>query len=257
MSLFDRWRRWSSAGWGQPPTPRVPSAAAATGGGPDPPRPEFRPAPCHPVLVIVEGRHDAEFLRRISTRLHAADPSLPNLPLLEGRGAILFLYSGGDAHAWATRLAPLGRPEFHLLDAEEPPESAYRHEAAAQVNARPRCRAFVTRKRSVENYLHPDAIREARGIAVEFDDRDCVPELVARRLFESSHTGVTWDALPYRVQRRLRDRAKRWLNTDAVDRMTVARLQVRDPRPGRPDSGRAGEAVCRDPARPAGPRAAR
>ena len=198
MTFQARRRRWLPAWWDRQTT------SIATDDGPVP-----RPPPHHPVLLVVEGRHDAEFLRRISTLLHRSDTTLPALPQLEGRGAILFLYSGGDAQAWASRLAPLGKPEFHLSDAEEPPESALRHKAAAVVNARPQCRAFVTRKRSVENYLHPDAIHEARNVAVEFGDRDNVPEVVARRLFEASHTAFPWDALPYRVHRRLRDKAKR------------------------------------------------
>jgi hypothetical protein len=37
-----------------------------------------------------------------------------------------------------------------------------------------------------------------------------------------------WDALPYRVGR-LRDRAKRWLNAEAVYELTIERLHAHDP----------------------------
>jgi hypothetical protein len=182
-----------------------------------------------PVLIIVEGRHDAAFLRRISRILHQSDPSLPDLPALEDWGAILFLQSGGDPVGWATRLAPLHKPELHLIDRESAPESNPRRAAARLVNSRPACRAFVTRKRSLENYLHPETVRECRNLALDWTDDESVPELVARNLFTLAGSGNDWRALPYRARRRLRDRAKGWLNTEAAEHMTVTRLRERDP----------------------------
>src|SRR5690606_7219315 len=104
-----------------------------------------------------------------------------------------------------------------------------RRAAARVVNNRPGCRAFVTRKRSLENYLHPEAVRECRGLSVSWDDDESVPEHIARHLFEARGPGREWDSLSYRARRRLRDRAKRWLNTEAVDRMTPERLREGDP----------------------------
>jgi hypothetical protein len=181
------------------------------------------------VLFVVEGRHDAEFLRRISRLLHRHDSTLPSLPELEEWGAVLFLESGGDPAHWTTRLAPLRKAELHLFDREGSTDSRLRELAAETINRRPRCRAFVTPKRSLENFLHPEAIREAGNVAVKMSDDDPVPNRIARKVFEASHPDRDWDTLPYRVRRRLRDRAKRWLNTDAVDRMTIDRLRERDP----------------------------
>ena len=47
---------------------------------------------------------------------------------------------------------------------------------------------------------------------------------MARQLYEASSPGVPWEELPPRSHRRLRERTKHWLNTDAVDRMTPVRL---------------------------------
>ena len=69
---------------------------------------------------------------------------------------------------------------------------------------------------------------EASGIEVAITDDDNVPELVARKVNEQHESGVAWDELPARVRKRLCYKAKRWLNTRAVDQMTAARLAERD-----------------------------
>ena len=152
-----------------------------------------------------------------------------DLRQLERRGKVLFLPFGGDNfQGWDCRLAALNRPEFHLLDRESPPATARRIEAAKIVNERPACSAAITAKRSIENYLDPEAIFEARQVHVEFSDDDDVADVVAHAPFSRLHPQVTWTDLPPRSRRRLRNRAKGWLNTAAVDQMTVERFLQRD-----------------------------
>lgn len=103
-----------------------------------------------------------------------------------------------------------------------------RRQVARVVNLRPGCRAVVTGKRSLENYLHPKAVFEAHGVLVEFSDHDPVADLVARQLYEREPGRPPWNDLPPRTRRRRRNRAKRWLNTLAVERMTPERLAERD-----------------------------
>ena len=180
------------------------------------------------ILLVVEGPNDIQFLRRISTILHAEEPQLPNLDTIEQQGRLIFVPYGGDPLLWTHRLAGLNLPEFHLLDRETPPETDTRRRAAEIVNLRPRCRAAVTAKRNLECYLHPAAILEASGIEVEFSDHDSVAELIAGRRRNSGRQ-VPWDDLPQRTRRRQCARVKKWLNTRAVERMTPARLAKRDP----------------------------
>ena len=182
-----------------------------------------------PVLVVVEGRNDIHFLRRIAAILHADNPSLPDLIEAERRLDLLFVRSGGGDSSWTFQLAGLKLPEFHLLDRETPPVTQSRQQLAAMLNSRPQCRAAVTSKRSLENYLHSSAVFEASGIAVEVSDEEDVPELVARSAHQSQHVGTPWEQLTTRCRRRLRYQAKRWLNTRAVERMTPERLVERDP----------------------------
>ena len=179
------------------------------------------------VLVVVEGPNDIEFPRRISRILHVDDVSIPDLNELEAMGELVFVpFGGGCLHYWSYRLAPLAWPEFHLYDRELPPETRLRKQAAAAVNSRAGCRAAVTSKRSLENYLSPAAIRDAKGITVEFSEDDSVAEVVTRASLPS-HSN--WQDFSRKAQRRFRNRTKKWLNTTAVDHMTPARLAEQDP----------------------------
>jgi putative ATP-dependent endonuclease of OLD family len=181
-------------------------------------------------LIVVEGRHDVEFLKRISAILHVERPELPDLSALERQGTVIFIPAGGnDFRSWTSRLAPLGFAEFYLLDREDFPESERREQWAAQANLRPRCRACVTRRRSLENYLHPDAISAARGLKVVFTASDDVAEIVAQSVRIPTEDSPAWAGLSRRARRRQRDRVKTWLNTEAVDRMTLQRLSESDP----------------------------
>ena len=148
------------------------------------------------VIVVVEGINDIEFLRRISRILWECDHTLPHLVEMEQQGELIFLpFGGGSVMNFTHRFAPLHRPEWHLYDHELPPETDLRREAAEQVNRRPLCRAMLTRKRSLENYLHPQAIRAAGDIEVGFDDFDPVAEIVAKRLYQSRSEETPWELL--------------------------------------------------------------
>ena len=182
------------------------------------------------VLLVVEGTNDIEFLRRISRMLHSHAPSLPELGDMENQGELVFIpFGGGHVAAWAHRLAPLGKPEFHLYDHELPPETDHRREAAESVNLRAQCRAVLTRKRSLENYLHPLAISLAGAIDVAFDDFDSVAEMTAKRLHQRGVNETPWELLSRRARSRMTHRAKRWLNTEVADQMTPDLLKERDP----------------------------
>lgn len=93
-----------------------------------------------PVLVIVEGRYDIEFLRRISGILAAERVDLPNLAQLEMSGKLIFIPAGGDFVPWLHRLAAFGCAEVHVYDREIPPITELRQAGAAAVNRRSRCR---------------------------------------------------------------------------------------------------------------------
>ena len=182
------------------------------------------------LLVVVEGVHDITFLRGISAMLHAHDSDLPDMGAMEHRGQQVFIPWGGvDPMQWTHRLAPLGKREFHICDREASPETEVRLQYASVVNSRPGCCAVVSSKRSMENYLHPAAIREAGGVDVEFGDDDDVADLIARSSYAQDDPGESWDEIPRRTKTRRRNRVKHWLNRSAVLRMTPERLAEQDP----------------------------
>jgi len=190
----------------------------------------FPPARTARLLVIVEGRHDIEFLYRINTILHDDDRSIPDLCALQQCGQLLFIPAGGgDFRPWLSQLSTLGCAEFHLYDREVPPVSVQRESWAETINARSGCRAYLTRFRALENYLHPAAIRDARGLSICFGDFDDVASVAAQASYLAGDPDTCWDHLTARGRRRLRDRAKLWLNTVAVECMTIDRLADRDP----------------------------
>lgn len=119
--------------------------------------------------------------------------------------------------------------EFHVYDQETEPETQLRQQIVSQINTRRGCFATLTSKRALENYLHPRAIAEAGGPTITDTYDKCVADLVARRQFESRPGLSNWSGLTRRTQRRLAQRAKRWLHRWATPRMTPGLLEERDP----------------------------
>ncbi len=182
------------------------------------------------VLVLVEGPNDIHFLRHISAILHTFDPTLPDLADMERRRELIFVpFGGGDLRLWTFRLAGLVPCEFHLYDRDTPPETESRQQAVDLVNLRPGCRAVLTGKRSLENYLHREAIAEVGGMDVRFSDGDHVAELIARHCYDRHPDYMPWTELPARTRKRRRDKVKKWLNTKAVQQMTPERIAECDP----------------------------
>ena len=181
------------------------------------------------MFVVVEGTNDISFLKRISAVLHTADSTLPHLARWEQRGELIFVPTGGDLLSWSDRFAPLETAEFHLYDRELSPETELRRKVIERVNVRPGCRAVLTNKRSVENYLHPQALLAAGGRERDIGDFDSVPERVARQRFAASEPDTAWESLSRRARKRCCYHVKRWLNTQVVERMTPELLAARDP----------------------------
>ncbi len=181
------------------------------------------------VLIVVEGTTDITFLQNITSVLTIEDEQVPNLAELALRGEVLFLpCGGGNVAAWYDRLGPLQLPEVHLYDGELPPETEVRQRAAACVNQRPHCRAFVTSRRSLENYLHPAAILAAGGPAVTIGVADDVGFVVAKAQHQANHDS-NWYDLRYRQRGTLVHKAKRWLATTAARQMNCELLSAADP----------------------------
>jgi putative ATP-dependent endonuclease of OLD family len=171
-----------------------------------------------PVIVVVEGQFDIEFLRRVSRTLNAADPTVPNLAAEEADGNVILV-----------PFQALQLPEFYLFDRETSPETESRVATAAAINARSGCRAVVMRRRSLENYLHRDAVADTFGVSIDITCHCSVVQRLATELHRSGSFAVPWQQLSRKGRHRLFNRLKRRLNTTAADHMTVSRIQQVDP----------------------------
>ena len=59
-----------------------------------------------PLLIIVEGVNDIEFLKRLSSRLHLERDQVVDLAQLQAQGRILFIPTGGgNFDEWAVRVS--------------------------------------------------------------------------------------------------------------------------------------------------------
>ena len=119
----------------------------------------------------------------------------------------------------------LGKPAVHIYDNDKQEYRDY----VARVNGEgcPLKKAFNTSLLEMENFLCKEAIEEAyaaNGQAVVLpviqDDSD-VPNLVCRAF------NPDWDTFDVEKQAKKEAKVKRFLNVQAVEKMTVARLDAR------------------------------
>jgi hypothetical protein len=191
------------------------------------------------LFIGVEGRHDISFLKHTSKILRQAGCDVLDLEKMELDGELIFFPLGGSSLAlWTSRLEPLSRPEFHLFDRDNQPPAAAKYQAEADaINLRDRCKAVVTGKREIENYLHHEAINEAYtavckinlGLVANFAAFDDVPVKIAEMVHAASGSPTVWAALDEERRNKKVSGAKRNLNEHAASSMTKARLDQVDP----------------------------
>ncbi|NOZ87594.1 MAG: ATP-binding protein [Deltaproteobacteria bacterium] len=184
------------------------------------------------LFIGIEGRNDINFLRDISKILHAADDTVPDLYALEDKSQVIFFPMGGANLAlWASRTRHLNIPEFYIEDSDLTAAGTSSHQQEVDnTNNKPNCAAVLTQKREMENYLHPNAIKAARSEAdIQFGDYDDVPLLAAKALHDASNSGNNWEDLTDDKKVKKVSQAKKWLNTEAVEKMTPELLAERDP----------------------------
>lgn len=190
------------------------------------------------LFIGVEGVNDVKFLQDISKMLHATDSSLPDLDKLETDGQIIFILLGGSNLAyWVSKLSPLNRPEFHLCDRDVDFPGVPRYQDYVNgINRRDRCKAKLTSRKEIENYIHKDAIIAAYGeqginlhISENFAPFDDVSMAVAKLVHEASVNNSEWHQLSDEQRKRKSEHAKSILCKRAAKLMTPAQLDEVDP----------------------------
>lgn len=182
----------------------------------------------------VEGRNDITFLRIISKMLHEAGEDVPDLGAAEDAGHLVFVPLGGsNLDLWVSRLKGFGRPEFYLMDRDDPPPADPHYKRFAdEVTQREHCTAWHTQKRELENYIHSKLINveydNYEGTGADFDD---VPVLLAKAVHKASATESSWDDVvldPRKMSGKV-SKAKKRLCSEFALKMTPDLLAEVDP----------------------------
>ncbi len=179
------------------------------------------------VLVCVEGPSDVEYLQKYSAFFHAEDPSF--VDILNDQRVAIVPVGGSTLKQWVDKhyLEALRIPEVHIYDRDlgNPPQY---EEACLLVNQRQDGSwAVLTIKNEIENYLHPEAIKEALGIECEIlPNEDIVTKIVM--LDRQSKGDQEWDILPAEKQKKLESALKKRLYREVLPRMTLERLREVD-----------------------------
>jgi len=172
-------------------------------------------------LICVEGPTDVNALKALSQTLHFENNRLPDLST-DDRVAFIVL-GGGNLKHWVNNnyLKGLGKPEFHIYDADVPRYSEY----ADEVNQRgDGSRGFITQKHEIESYLHTDAINIAFGIEIEVTDHPNDEGEATPKVFAKAYSAAKgFDAI-------MGDgKAKMKLSDQAFSKMTAEMIKERDP----------------------------
>lgn len=184
------------------------------------------------VFVGVEGKWDIEFLKRASAILHATNSAIPDLNVAEASGKLVFVPLGGSSmELWTNRLIGLSRPEFYITDRDVPPPANPKYHGHMQAwNSRAGCNARCTTKKELENYLHPSAIQAIApnfpGTIADFDD---VPMMLAEALHVADPAAAPWTSISDEKKKDKASRAKRRLNQECVNKMTMTLFMQSDP----------------------------
>lgn len=174
-------------------------------------------------FLFVEGRHDISFLRAISKIIHDDNKDIPDLNVAEDNGHLIFIPLGGSIlDLWISKLKGLNRPEFYVLDRDAKPPSLPKYQNIAdQLAKNDNSQVWITNKKELENYIHPDIIKKFapiyKGTGNDFED---VPVLLAQAIHDNDDSSNPWDSLSDEKIKKKEGYAKRKLNNDIVGLMT-------------------------------------
>lgn len=167
-------------------------------------------------LLCVEGPTDVSAFKYLSKALHETDNSIPDLTKDE---RVAFIVLGGSTlQYWVNQnyLKELRMPEVHIYDRDD---EDYLKSVEAVNQRRDSSWATLTKKREIENYLHPEAIKKSFEINIDIVDQEDIPKLFATAYFDSP-----------KYNEKIRPAtAKKKLAEKAFPQMTAEMIKERDP----------------------------
>lgn len=184
------------------------------------------------VAVFVEGPHDVSFLSCVSKLYHESG-QIPMNVANDYRVAFVPT-GGGNVKHWVERqyIRNAGMIEVHIYDRDTQTSPKYAQQVNTVNDRGTRDIAFLTARREMENYLHPDCIaaeyQPEYNVAVVIDDWCDVPELVAASVHDASGAPSPWNQLSEDKRKEKASKAKKKLNGGAAARMTIDQLRQID-----------------------------
>ena len=181
-------------------------------------------------FFCVEGINDINFLTSVSRMLYeSGEADIPDLAKEENSGRLVFVPLGGsNLGLWVSRLQGFSRPEFYLMDRDNPKQPKYQ-KIAQDIAGLENCTPFITSRMELENYIHPEVIKaeysDYLGTGNDFED---VPELFAKVVHQASESTFNWEDLQAKKRDEKVSKAKRRLNTEFVGKMTPELLSFID-----------------------------
>lgn len=181
-------------------------------------------------FLCVEGKNDINFLTAISRVLHeSGEHDIPDLGQEEDEGRLVFVPLGGsNLELWVSKLEGFGLPEIYLVDRDDQKQPKYQ-DVIQRIANNPSCITFITHRKELENYLHPDVMKgeyvSYSGTGDAFED---VPLLFAQAVHEASGSNVQWGEVGEEKRRKKESNGKLRLNRDFVAKMTPDLLSTID-----------------------------
>lgn len=189
------------------------------------------------VLVFVEGENNINGLIGLSKILNSADDSILSL---ENNEQIAFIPTGGSQLKFYIEkkyLDGLLQSQVHIYDSDIQTYVDAVNTLNAEGNEGKI--GYNTSKVELENFLHHDAINECYDelniniTITAIEDTEDVPLKVARAVHRATST-TEWETInpdpikTFEKQKKKISKAKKLLNTKAIERMTIDRLQERN-----------------------------
>lgn len=177
------------------------------------------------LIFYVEGTTDIDYVKHFSKLLNNYDNTIPDVEA-DTRIAIVSL-GGQNLQQWIQKkvLSEAQAREFHLYDRGSLNPPKFQADCDV-VNARGDGHAaLLTTKNEIENYLHPDAVRD--GIGIECgpitDGEDFVMRL-AQLLNANDPQAIPWDQYDADQIKQKETRLKKRLVREVLPHMTLERL---------------------------------
>ena len=131
---------------------------------------------------------------------------------------------------WTTRLSGLNRPEIYIVDRDDKPPKDPKYQKYLNLWSGEGKPAFCTNKREMENYIHPNCIKEIfpdynYDIGNGFED---IPEQLAQTIHEASDSEVSWNDIQQNKEKlkKKSSNAKKRLNQECVKAVSYTHLTL-------------------------------